>query len=425
MSLGVQSATRHHLRAAVACALLSLAAVAARAQDPEPAPPPDPSAAFFDDTQLHDVRLRIHSSDWQELRENFDSNRYYPCDFVWQGQTIRNVGIRSRGSGSRNPNKPGLRVDFNRYAASQEFLGLHAFVLDNLYTDPAMIRERVAMELLDRMRVPAPREAYARLWVNEDYIGLYALVEEIDKRFLRRVEGLDDDGYLFEYRWNDTWHFTYLGSDLDPYERRFAARTRETESSTALYDPIEQFVRTVNDPHDVERDVGEFLSIRTFLRQLAVEAFLAEWDGLAGDFGINNFYLYRKPNGKEFTFIPWDKDNTFKSADYPVWPDGMNPNELTRRLLDESALRTYFFDALLECVRIVELREGEPGEDGQPPLPWLEREIRAHYAQIADAARADGRKMHSNDRFEGAVTALLEFARTRPGFVRDFVNRRR
>ena len=38
-----------------------------------------------------------------------------PADVTWNGITVHNVGIRSRGLGSRSSTKPGLRVDFDRY----------------------------------------------------------------------------------------------------------------------------------------------------------------------------------------------------------------------------------------------------------------------------------------------------------------------
>ena len=67
-----------------------------RAQTPAPAPP-DPTAPFFDDSVLQEIRFTINSKDWQTLKDNYLSNEYYPCDFEWRGQKVRNVGIRSRG----------------------------------------------------------------------------------------------------------------------------------------------------------------------------------------------------------------------------------------------------------------------------------------------------------------------------------------
>src|SRR5438874_1014639 len=93
------------------------------------------SAPFFDDSTLQEVHLDINAKDWQSLKDNYLSNAYYPCDFRWGSQVVRNIGIRSRGTASRSDVKPGLRVDFNRYASDQTFLGLTSFVLRNNTTD--------------------------------------------------------------------------------------------------------------------------------------------------------------------------------------------------------------------------------------------------------------------------------------------------
>src|SRR5439155_17327191 len=80
--------------------------------------------AFFDDSVVHEIRLVINSRDWQSLKDHYLDNTYYPCDMSWGDHTVRNIGIRSRGTGSRSGVKPGLRVDFDRYVTDQKFLGL-------------------------------------------------------------------------------------------------------------------------------------------------------------------------------------------------------------------------------------------------------------------------------------------------------------
>jgi glutathione S-transferase len=72
-------------------------------------------------------------------------------EMLWRGLTARNVGIRSRGNTTRNAIKPGLRVDFNRYLANQEFLGLKALALDNAYSDVSLVRESVSMKVFNKL----------------------------------------------------------------------------------------------------------------------------------------------------------------------------------------------------------------------------------------------------------------------------------
>src|SRR5207247_945593 len=106
---------------------------------------------FFNDATLQEVRLVLSSRDWQTLKDNFGEDTYYPADLTWNGITVRNVGIRSRGHATRNGVKPGLRVDINRYITNQEFLGLKAFSLDNMYSDSSLVRETVTMKMFAKM----------------------------------------------------------------------------------------------------------------------------------------------------------------------------------------------------------------------------------------------------------------------------------
>jgi spore coat protein CotH len=209
---------------AVAAALTLLGAAAASAQSADD---------FFNGDVIQRVDLELHSADWEKLKQNFQSNEYYPADLVWNGITVRNAGIRSRGLGSRSGTKPGLRVDFDRYSIAQTFLGLKSFVLDNLVQDPSAVHETVAMKFFARMNIPAPREAHARLYIRGEYAGLYAVVESIDKSFLARIFGeingdTQNDGFLYEYNFTDHWTFDYFGPDLEPYKTRFDPKTHET-----------------------------------------------------------------------------------------------------------------------------------------------------------------------------------------------------
>ncbi|MGE3842859.1 MAG: CotH kinase family protein [Vicinamibacterales bacterium] len=377
------------------------------------------AATLFDDSQLPDVRLRMNRADWLTLTENYLEDTYYPADFVWKDQVVRNVGIRSRGSGSRSRSKPGLKVDFNEYVSGQRFLGLNEVVLDNLTQDPSMIRERLAMKLFARMGLPAPRETFVKLWINDEiYLGVYALVESIDKRFLRNTD-LDTDGYLFDYEYQDMWWFTHLGERDYHYQIRFDPETHDEEPPSVLYASIRQLLQAVNEPRDIAADIGAHLDVTAFVRYLAVEAFLAEWDGVVGDFGVNNFYLFRPSASARHVFIPWDKDQTFKAFDYPVWPDGMNNNILTEKLMSVPSVRQAFLDAVVECANLSEA----PVEGGQ--TGWLAHEIARQYAVIAEAAHADNRKPHNNDTFNESVALLREFAARRPAFARSAVGRYR
>ena len=60
--------------------------------------------------------------------------------------------------------------------------------------------------------------------------------------------------------------------------------------------------------------LAPYLDLEAFVRHVAVEAFLAEIDGVLGDWGMNNFYLYRFERTTRSTLIPWDKSESFKGG---------------------------------------------------------------------------------------------------------------
>jgi len=166
---------------------------------PPAAPTSSTSAdAFFDDTQVHEIKLAINSKDWQSLKDHYLDNTPYQCDMRWRDQVVRNIAIRSRGTGSRSGVKPGLRVDFDKYVTDQKFLGLKSFILRNQTQDASNMHERISMLLFRRLGLLASREAHAKLFINEVYAGLYTIVESIDKTFLKRNLN-EDDGYLYKY----------------------------------------------------------------------------------------------------------------------------------------------------------------------------------------------------------------------------------
>jgi len=372
---------------------------------------------FFNGDVLHRVDLKMNSRDWNALRTHWEDNTYYPADLKWRGLTVRNVGIRSRGLGSRNGQKPGLRVDIDRYRSGQRFLGLKSFVLDNSWQDPSFLKERLTMRLFQRVGQPAPYEAYAQLYINNSYAGLYTIVESIDKDFLSRNFG-QNDGVLFEFNFLFDWRFGWLGEDLQPYADLFSPKTHETDAPEDLYRPIETMVRemTEADSRHFDEVAARYLSLEDVFTFAAIQAALAQYDGLLGAFGMNNFYMYRFEDSQFNRFLVWDQDVGFSAVDHPL-TFNLDQNEITRHAIENSYFRDYYFNRLLEVVNSMsEIAPDLP--EGAEPKSWLESEIEKAYQLIRKSVASDPVKPTDMDGFESAVEELRVFARERPRFVR-------
>lgn len=373
--------------------------------------PQQTTAELFDDAVLHNVQLFINSRDLTILRQRFGENIYMPADIVIDGTRVRNVAVRVRGTASRNPTKMGLRVDFNFYTPGQRFRGLESIVLDNLYQDPSNIREMLAMNVFRRMGEPAPREAFCRMAINNQYQGLYGLVEEIVPDFAAGVTG-EADGYLFEYHNS----FLYRGEDLGPgfdlYKMLFEPRSHELETDEQLYGPIRDLFHDMNEPDDavwLER-VTPRLDLPQFMRSVGIEAALAEKDGVLGFFGMNNFYLYRPAvTGQQRIFV-WDRDFAMSFLDLSV-VRGLADYPIFGRAFANAELRTAYLDAAENVARMIADND------------WLASEIDRLAALIDTATREDTRKPFTNEFFDQEIAFLREFARFRPAFLMDEIAR--
>jgi spore coat protein CotH len=308
--------------------------------------------ALFDHDVLHDVRITMSADDWAQLRARFQENINFNATLTIDGETVPDSSIRSRGSGTRNGVKPGLRVDFQRTVRTQRFRGFKVLVLDNMYNDPSFLRERLAFSVFEEMGIRVPRESFARLTVNGEYWGLYAIVEPIDEIFVQRHVDAGG-GNLFEYNVPSAspdqipvWDFTLMrGNTVDAYiPEPFEPKTNEDDlDGTALLD----FIRTVSEAPDETfvEEVSAFVDPRVLLTYYAVEVATAEVDGLTGFFGINNFYLYQLQGTRRFLFIPWDHDFNFTAAHHGIY-HGSSRNRLIQRLLRDPELAAFYRETL-------------------------------------------------------------------------------
>ena len=342
---------------------------------------------------LHEFRIVMDPADWKSLRENFRSNTYYAANIAVDGEVLQQVGIRSRGKGSRSGDKPGLLVDTNKYVSNQEFHGLKKLVLDNVVQDASFLHEPLAYQVFEAMGIASPAISYTRLTVNDEFAGVYWLIENIDKNFLAARFAGDKEGNLFKYEYVENYTFTDKGSDPNSYLGIFKPETHEDKpDATALM----QFISAVNGAAEGAAAVAAaapFIDVDKFLTYVAVENAIAEQDGWAGLEGMNNFYLYQFTGQTKFVVIPWDQDTSFVSGSWPVL-QRLDTNVLTRKLVADPAKKQFY----LAQVKAAAAAAVNPG--------FLLPKLEAFYGVMRNAVLADTKKPWTNDQFELGVQGM-------------------
>ncbi|MFM2126049.1 MAG: hypothetical protein RL328_2500 [Acidobacteriota bacterium] len=186
----------------------------------------------------------MDSADWRKLHDNYkDKKTTYAAELSWRGLTLRSVGIHTRGSGSLNPIKPGLAIEFDRFVPGQSLLGLQSLILRNMWGDPSTLHEYLTMRVLERLGMPFQRTAHVRVMVNGEYVGLYQLAEPLDSTYLRSRFG-EDTGELYEMQGGKGYHFQYWGDDPAVYvPSLFGPKTPAASSQGAV---IADWARAIN-----------------------------------------------------------------------------------------------------------------------------------------------------------------------------------
>ena len=369
-------------------AAMLVAAAAVHAADP-----------IFNPAVLHEVRIVIDPADWQALRDNFRTNQYYAANVSIDGQVVEQVGIRSRGKGSRSGEKPAIKIDFNKYVETQTFHGYGAVHVKNAVQDASFLREVLALSVYEALGIPAPGISFARVTVNDQYWGLFNLVEDVKKKFLTDRYG-EDGGNLFKYEYTEVWDFSSKGDVVGAYVP--VPMQAETNEDHLDGSGLVTFVKAINELPDASfsRDIAGYLDPVKFLTYVAAENATADNDGFVGYAGMNNFYLYQFKNSSRFVFIPWDKNTSFVQPDWPIF-QRLEMNLLTLRLLTDPAMKQAYVDAMKRAAGFV-------------GTAFLGPKLEASYRLVREAALTDTKKPFTNEEFELAVGGLRGIIAGRP-----------
>jgi hypothetical protein len=331
----------------------------AAANGTDPGTDMDLASLVFHYDRVHDIHLELDGSAEASLRSN--RLAWTQGDVRFAEGTFRDVRVRSKayvGSARGYDQKTGWKIDLN-YEQDRRWHGLETLTLNNMVQDYTYVHEAMVYDLYRAAGVPAPRTAYARVYVNRNLFGLYLLVETIDDRFLDRWYA-DPTGPLFEGAY---------GVDLfSGYENSFEYDEGDDPSDRS--DLTEAIWALDQGSSDAAIEyLGTIIDMEEFLANMAVEALAWHWDGYTTR---NNYRLYRDPTTDLFQIIPWGTDQTFVNYYYDPWS---TYGRILQVCMANSGCMERYNEKLLEVADI----EDTLGLDtlGQELSDWLQDDIRS------------------------------------------------
>jgi spore coat protein CotH len=280
---------------------------------------------LFDTTVVRRWELTVAPADWEWLQANARDEEYVAADLRYGEHELGRIGLRFKGSvgslalcfdsqGRRLCPKLSMKLDMDQYVDGQRFAGLEHLAFHAMMRDPSHMKDRLTYGLFRAAGVPAPRAAHARLVINGQDQGLFALVEVIDGEFVedhfRAVDG-SGEGNLYKEVWPH-----HAGPE--PYR---AALETNADPGTSV-DRMVRFAAAISaaTPSTFRATAASWTDLPTLVSYLAVDRLVDHWDGIVGWYcpggttcNNHNYYWYEETGRDRLWLVPWDVDLTLQS----------------------------------------------------------------------------------------------------------------
>jgi spore coat protein CotH len=204
-----------------------------------------------------------------------------------------------------------LKVDFNQFVKRQKLAGMSQINLHNSVRDSSGLNEAIAYRLFRDGGVPAPRTAYARVYVtvpgthDRRNFGLYNLVEDVGGAFVEEHFQASKESLLKPVTPSP---FSDLGDDWKDYNQTYDPKGKLSDEEKQRIIEFCKFTSSASDA-EFESKLGEYIDTDNLARYLAITVWLSDIDGILGP--GQNYYVHLHPQTEKMMFIPWDQDQVF------------------------------------------------------------------------------------------------------------------
>lgn len=313
---------------------------------------------LFNDSFLHEIRFEnadtnifISTKDYQRLLMKVD------------GEIVDSVGFKRKGNISAyyNPNKFGIKIKTNKYVSGKKHDGIKEFTLHINYQDPTMMREKLSYDICSDMGLFSLRTAFAKVYINEKYWGLYTLVEGkdemykqvFDHRDMDAIESLDFGGMCYISD-NPADYDIETNGDNPTYQL-------ENGDGTTAWPRFSLMIDKANNTADNQYldTVPKYLNIEDFLKYQAFNVYLMNMDSYIGFMG-NQIYMYDTV-ANLWQIMPWDfnasfglwNTNNYSPTSYPMIPGSIENGCIASKMNNIPILKTYYLDAMCQLNNII------------------------------------------------------------------------
>jgi hypothetical protein len=247
---------------------------------------------------LKEFYLQCPADSFNYIYENYNEDHYIAVTLTYAGKTWSGVKLRIRGDSSRKFQKKSLKLKFDDepFLNQRDKINLNADFYDKTY-----IHAFLSSRLFQKTGHPCAAMEHVRLYLNNQYLGLYILLENVDDAYLT-ARNIDPNGNLYKASRDN--------SCLSIYDDVYAVWEKKTNTDDS-WDDLFQLIDQINDaPEETyfafTNDVFDYDKM---INILAINILIAN-----GSTYYHNYYLYHDITGtNKWLMMPWDLDKTFSA----------------------------------------------------------------------------------------------------------------
>lgn len=318
----------------------------------------NPGDSTFQATFVHDINITFTQTNWWDslmyykmYSDSFNlSTQSMVAAVTIDGLLIDSIGVSLKGNSSfgyPGQKKP-IKLSMNQYVAGQKFDGMKTLNLNNNMLDPTQMREKLLLDFMNKKGIAAPRCSYAKVSYNGSYVGLYKMVEALDKTYLNTHFG-NNNGNLFKgdpqgtLNWIDNIPASYY-----PY---YELHTNTTANNwTDLVNLIDNINNTPSS--DFYDTLETNLNTTGCIKEWAARNLFVDLD--AYFHAPHNYYVYHNTATNKFEWNAWDVSVAF--GFYPFWSEDSTANTsilmatspLTIKMLADTIYKTRYLNTICE-----------------------------------------------------------------------------
>ncbi|ORY20704.1 hypothetical protein LY90DRAFT_150503 [Neocallimastix californiae] len=192
------------------------------------------------------------------------------------------------GQSSRTYSKPGFNL---KIRGGKELFGRRQFKLRSDSSEPSYMRTKLMCDIHNKLGLPSISANYIKLYINDEFMGLYILTDAYKESWIEYVYGEKDTTNLYKCEYCDLLYDTKNG---------FENENKEASDNQELYEFLKAMTKAKSSV-----DVESIFDLDQFYKEIAIEYLSSSWDHIKDR---HNYYVYKNPQNNKWIYLIHDFD---------------------------------------------------------------------------------------------------------------------